>query len=105
PGPASRPAAEPLRVVPDPTLDLGPDEFRRLGHALVDRIATMLAGMPAGPVTPGESPSAVRAALGGNGLPAAGADPAALLAEATDLLFAHSLHNGHPRFWGYVTSS
>lgn len=24
---------------------------------------------------------------------------------AADLLFDHSLFNGHPRFWGYITSS
>jgi glutamate/tyrosine decarboxylase-like PLP-dependent enzyme len=94
-----------LRQAPDPTLDIGPEEFRRLGHELVDRIATMLAAMPGGRVTPGEPPRAVRAALGGNGLPAGGTPAAELLDEATELLFAHSLHNGHPRFWGYITSS
>ena len=25
--------------------------------------------------------------------------------RAADLLFEHSLFNGHPRFWGYITSS
>jgi glutamate/tyrosine decarboxylase-like PLP-dependent enzyme len=103
--PPSPPAAEPVRLVANPTLDLAPEEFRRLGHELVDRIATMLGTMPDGPVTPGEPPRAVRAALGGNGFPAAGTNPAALLREATDLLYSHSLHNGHPRFWGYITGS
>ncbi|HSE27730.1 MAG TPA: aminotransferase class V-fold PLP-dependent enzyme, partial [Gemmatimonadales bacterium] len=98
------PAAAP-RLAPSPTLDLTPDEFRRLGHELGDRIGEMLAAMPAGRVTPGEPPRMVRSALGGNGLPARGTAPAELLAEATDLLFAHSLHNGHPRFWGYITGS
>ena len=88
-----------------PTLEIAPDEFRRLGHALVDRIAGMLATMPQGPLTPGEAPSEVRRALGGGHLPAGGTPPGELLAEATDFLFSHSLHNGHPRFWGYVTAS
>ncbi len=103
--PPNRRAPEPLRQAPNPALDIGPEEFRRLGHELVDRISEMLAAMPAGRVTPGEPPRAVRAALGGNGLPAEGTAPAALLREATDLLHSHSLHNGHPRFWGYVTAS
>ena len=30
---------------------------------------------------------------------------ATLLDEAADLLFGHSLFNGHPRFFGYITSS
>src|SRR4029079_10183235 len=28
-----------------------------------------------------------------------------LLEEASKILFDHSLFNGHPRFWGYITSS
>src|SRR6185436_6101585 len=32
-------------------------------------------------------------------------DPGALLREAAGLLFDHSLFNGHPRFFGYITSS
>ena len=90
------------RVVP---LDLSPEAFRAAGHALVDRIAAHLAALPKGPVTPGESQGAVRAALGGGGLPEAGADPERLLAETAELLFQHSLFNGHPRFFGYITSS
>ncbi|SFZ89947.1 hypothetical protein SAMN05428642_101653 [Flaviramulus basaltis] len=28
-----------------------------------------------------------------------------LITKATDLLFNHSLLNGHPKFFGYITSS
>jgi glutamate/tyrosine decarboxylase-like PLP-dependent enzyme len=38
-------------------------------------------------------------------LPAKGVPAGALLEEASDLLFRHSLFNGHPRFWGFITSS
>lgn len=86
-------------------IDLDPETFRRLGHRTVDRIADWLAAMPSGPVTPGEAPEAVRAALGRGPLPAAGSDPEAVLEEAMELLFAHSLYNGHPRFFGFITSS
>jgi glutamate/tyrosine decarboxylase-like PLP-dependent enzyme len=71
----------------------------------VDRIADFLASIRERPVTAGETPRAIRAALGGARLPAAGTPPARLLDETVDLLFEHSLLNGHPRFWGYITSS
>ncbi len=57
-------------------------------------------------MTPAESPADVRHALAAERtLPQQGADPAQLLHHAADLLFDHSLFNGHPRFWGYITSS
>ena len=79
--------------------------FRTLGHALVDRIAALLESVPDRPVTPNESPSAVRQALDLNGpLPDAGADASALLDDLPQRLFEHSLFNGHPRFFGYITA-
>ena len=45
-------------------LDTSPDEFRALGHRLVDQIAEHMARMPDGPVKPDETPAAVRKALG-----------------------------------------
>src|SRR5580704_2766837 len=87
-------------------LAMRPEEFRALGHQLVDRIAGFLDSLPERRVTPGESPLDVRQALGaGRPLPQRGTDPAVVLNQAADLLFEHSLFNGHPRFWGYITSS
>jgi aromatic-L-amino-acid/L-tryptophan decarboxylase len=91
------------RVAP---LEMSPKEFRELGALLIDRIAGFLEALPSRAVTPAESPAVVRQALGAQRtLPQHGADPAQLLNQAADLLFDHSLFNGHPRFWGYVTSS
>jgi glutamate/tyrosine decarboxylase-like PLP-dependent enzyme len=87
-------------------LAMGSHEFRVLGTQLIDRIANFLDSLPQRPVTPAESPSLVRRALRAeDSLPQQGADPGLLLHRAADLLFDHSLFNGHPRFWGYVTSS
>jgi aromatic-L-amino-acid/L-tryptophan decarboxylase len=87
-------------------LDLDGREFRKLGYQLVDRVADFLDSLPTRPVTPGESPSEVRQNLGAERpLPRDGTEAASLLNRAADLLFDHSLFNGHPRFWGYVTSS
>jgi glutamate/tyrosine decarboxylase-like PLP-dependent enzyme len=83
-----------------------PEEFRTLGHQLVDRIAAHMARMPDGPVKPDETGAEVRAKLHAErGLPETGAGAAALLQTAANLLFDHSLFNGHPRFFGYITSS
>jgi glutamate/tyrosine decarboxylase-like PLP-dependent enzyme len=80
-------------------------EFRRLGHLLVDRIGEFFESLPNRPITPGESPKSVRARICSGGLPRHGVSADALLVEAAQLLFDHSLHNGHPRFQGYITSS
>ena len=87
-------------------IGMEPEEFRLIGHRLVDRIAEHLGALPCGPVTPGSSPEAVREALGaGRPLPEKGADPGQVVEEAAELLFSESLFNGHPRFFGYITAS
>lgn len=87
-------------------IDLSADQFRALGHDLVDRIAELLDTMRDRPVGPSLSPGDVRSLIESEkNLPAYGSDPADLLGRARELLFEHSLFNGHPRFWGYITSS
>jgi glutamate/tyrosine decarboxylase-like PLP-dependent enzyme len=82
------------------------DRFRALGHDLVDRIAGFLHELEEGPVTTGASPLEIRELLQAEAsMPRGGTDPGELLAETSEHLFRHSLHNGHPRFMGYITSS
>src|ERR1700689_4155655 len=82
------------------------DEFRRAGHRLVDQVAEFLDLLPASPITRGESPSAIREAMdAARPLPREGSPTTDLLDRAATLLFDHSLFNGHPSFWGYITSS
>lgn len=88
------------------TLAMSSGEFRAVGHELIDRVADFLDSLSTRPVTPRETPQQVREALGAERtLPATGCDTARLLNDAANLLFDHSLFNGHPRFWGYITSS
>jgi aromatic-L-amino-acid decarboxylase len=92
-------------AIRDAALAMDAATFRTLGHRLVDQVAGFLESIPHGPVTRDESPSAVRNALDLTGpLPESGMDPGLLLEQTARLLFAHSLFNGHPRFFGYVTA-
>jgi aromatic-L-amino-acid decarboxylase len=86
-------------------IDITSDEFRRMGHKLVDDVAAFLDGIAERPVAPGKLPSEVRALLGEIDIPEHGSDPATILADATNLLFANSTFNAHPRFFGYITAS
>ena len=57
-------------------------------------------------MTRDESAAEVREAIGAaSSLPDTGTEAARLMRDATSLLFDHSLFNGHPRFFGYITSS
>jgi len=88
----------------DVPLEMDPEEFRAAGHRLVDDIASFLESLPRRPVAPDLTPRGVRSRLPAD-LPEEGTDASTLLAEAAPLVFDHSAFNGHPRFFGYITSS
>jgi aromatic-L-amino-acid/L-tryptophan decarboxylase len=90
------------RIAP---LEMTPNEFRKAGYRLVDQVAELLCTLPERPVAPNESPATLRALLGSHSLPEQGRDASSVLDEAVDLLFDHSVFNGHPRFMGFITSS
>ncbi len=86
-------------------LNMSASEFRALGHELVDRIAAFYESIEDRPVTPATNLQEIRRLLGPGELPEQSTGAAQLLEELTPLLFDHSLHNGHPKFMGYITSS
>jgi glutamate/tyrosine decarboxylase-like PLP-dependent enzyme len=90
------------RIAP---LEMSPSEFRKAGYRLIDQVAELLCTLPERPVAPIESPTTLRALLGSDLLPEQGRDASSLLDEAAELLFDHSVFNGHSRFMGFITSS
>ena len=90
----------------DAPAELSAAKFREIGHRLIDQIADFLSTIHERPVAPASTPHAIRALIGGGGaMPEHGSDPVTILEQAADALFASSTLNGHPRFFGYITSS
>jgi glutamate/tyrosine decarboxylase-like PLP-dependent enzyme len=86
-------------------LDMPAPEFRSLGHALIDQIADFYDSLPRRTVTRPFAPREFPLVCGAEELEEQGRDAGEVLAELVPALFRHSLHNGHPRFMGYITSS
>ena len=88
----------------DPSLSLSADEFRRLGHRVVDWIADYRAGVSARSVQCATSPGELLAAL-----PAAPPERPqgfeAVLADLERLVLPRLSHWQHPRFFGYFPSN
>ncbi len=92
----------PTRNIP---LSISKDQFKKVGHELVDRIAEFHESIDGRPVTAGESSLQLQDILGQSPLPENGKPVDEIIKRATELLFNHSLLNGHPKFFGYITSS
>ena len=87
------------------SIEMNQEEFRKVGHQLIDDIADFFETIDQKPVTPHESPLQLQKLIGTPTLPENGKSASELLAKSTELLFNHSLFNGHPKFLGYITSS
>jgi aromatic-L-amino-acid/L-tryptophan decarboxylase len=98
---APEPPASPDRF----ELDMTSEAFRLAGHELIDLLADFLAKIHEYPVTRGESAEQIRKVFVPRELPESGEDAGELLRRLAPLIIEHSLHNGHPRFFGYITSS
>lgn len=87
------------------SVEISKDEFKKIGHRLIDTIAEFIDHIDEKPVTTGETPSQVQKILGSASLPEHGMDVSEIFSATSDLLLNHSLLNGHPKFLGYITSS
>lgn len=86
-------------------IEISPEEFKQAAYQLIDVIVNFLENIDRYKVTPGSSPKEMQRILGNASLPEKGVSASSVLSRATELLFNHSLLNGHPKFLGYITSS
>ena len=86
-------------------IEISNKEFKEIGYRLIDEIADFTGNIGNKPVTKGETPSQIQKILGNASLPENGRSPNELVSQTTQLLFEHSLFNGHPKFFGYITAS
>jgi aromatic-L-amino-acid decarboxylase len=86
------------------SIDMDAETFRNIGHQLVDEIANFISTVSSYPVTRSPLPHSLQSTLPQT-IPVNGMPPSALIKETWELMVNNSLFNGHPRFWGYITSS
>ncbi len=86
-------------------IEISREDFKKTGQQLVDAISNFIETINEKPVTTGETPKQIQQLLGNASLPDDGIAVSEIVATSTDLLLEHSLLNGHPKFFGYITSS
>ncbi len=86
-------------------VEIGKDEFRKVGYQLIDTISHFIDTIDERKVTTAETPKEIQTLLGNAPLPESGSAVSELFLKASDLLLNHSLLNGHPKFFGYITAS
>lgn len=84
--------------------DMPKEDFRRFGHAIVDRIADYFEEMEDLPVLSQIEPGSLRSALP-NSPPEAGEDFGVVLSDVDKLIFPAVTHWNHPNFHGLFSTS
>jgi glutamate/tyrosine decarboxylase-like PLP-dependent enzyme len=82
-------------------LGMAPDEMRRLGHWLVDRVVDHVEANGEGPAIRTGDPRTLREALGGRP-PLAPSDPLGEMRLLTEVALLHMQHGDHPRYFARV---
>ncbi|MBM1104604.1 aspartate aminotransferase family protein [Aurantibacter crassamenti] len=89
----------------DNSIEINKAEFQKIGYKLIDTISEFLVDISDKPVTTSKSPKELQKILGNLSLPENGTSAEALLESTSKLVLDHSLFNGHPKFFGFITSS
>lgn len=87
-----------------PDRDLSPEEFRRIGHQVVDWVASYRENVESRPARPEVTPGAVRAQLPDK-LPEHGEPFGALLTDLDEIVLPGLVHWQHPSFFGYFPAN
>lgn len=94
-----------MKTTRNTPLEITENEFRKIGHNLINTIGKFNTTIGDKKVTAGLKPVQVQNLLGKKSLPVNGTEASELMARASSLLFENSLFNGHPKFMGYITAS
>ena len=86
-------------------ITISKEEFKKVGYQLIEILSDFIDTIDEKPVTTGETPKEIQTVLGNASLPEHGTSVSELFTKTSDLLLNHSLLNGHPKFFGYITSS
>lgn len=86
-------------------IEIGKEDFQKIGHNLINTIAQFIDTIEDRPVTTSKTGQELKNLIGTTSLPEVGTPVDHLLSNTSELLMNHSLHNGHPKFMGYITSS
>jgi glutamate/tyrosine decarboxylase-like PLP-dependent enzyme len=87
------------------SIEINKTDFRKIGYELIDTISDFFDEISEKPVTINQSPKELQKVLGNSSLPENGLAADELVAATSKLLLDHSLFNGHPKFFGFITSS
>jgi glutamate/tyrosine decarboxylase-like PLP-dependent enzyme len=88
------------------SIDISAKQFREIGHKLIDDIAELLSTMSDRQVSTEISPGRMKEILNSAAsVPENGSDAKEIVDDFYKIFRSYSLYNGHPRFWGYITSS
>ncbi|HEY0306513.1 MAG TPA: aspartate aminotransferase family protein [Longimicrobiales bacterium] len=90
-----------MRTTP---IQLKKEEFRAIGHELIDTLADLLANLDELPVAVDQEPADIRRLLPQE-LPETGGDAGLLIREAARVLIDRSTFTSHPQFYGYINGS
>ncbi|MEO6189273.1 MAG: pyridoxal-dependent decarboxylase [Saprospiraceae bacterium] len=86
-------------------IQINKNDFREIGYRLIDILSDFYDTIHERPITTGEAVKQIQTVLGNASLPEDGTSVSELFTKTVDLLLKHSLLNGHPKFFGYITSS
>ncbi|MFT4662731.1 MAG: aromatic-L-amino-acid decarboxylase [Patiriisocius sp.] len=87
------------------SIDINKKEFRKMGYELIDTISDFFDDISNKPVTTSKTIKELQKELGNSSLPVNGRPANELISSTAKLLFENSLFNGHPKFFGFITSS
>lgn len=86
-------------------IEINANEFKGIAHELIQKIIDFNGSIEKKAVTKGETPQQIQELLKNHSFSEKGASASELMSITADLLFDHSLFNGHPKFMGYITAS